>query len=325
MDAGHPRAPAPAGPPPLRLRTAQARPAGLRRRGRALVADAAAARLPDGGLRYRDGLPILDPEGTAGVRAAVLRFAPGQERAAYDAVCGFEPRHHYRWHITDARLGDGDVGAGQRPPGPSPRAGRGRRVVHLVVGRRRPPAPLSGSTPSAGPPSTTPSPPSPPCPATAPPCGSASTACSRPTSCCGRRSSATPPSPARPATSPSPASTAWATTSRSRRAWSPPAWPPWPRRPTPATRAGPAASGRTAAAPCTPGSRCGPPSATRAAPPSSRGRCCAGRWWSCTTPSASSSSPACRAWPTPGGTSTRTASADQWLLRPVVSPDGLSQ
>ncbi len=74
-----------------------------------LVAQTAAARLTDGGLRYRDGLPLLDPEGTAGVEGAVLRFARGQERAAYDAVCGFEPRHHYRWHIADARVDDGAV------------------------------------------------------------------------------------------------------------------------------------------------------------------------------------------------------------------------
>ena len=60
-----------------------------------------------GGLRYRDGLPLLDPDGTGGVEGVVLRFAPGQERAAYDAVCGFEPRQHYRWFITDATIGGG--------------------------------------------------------------------------------------------------------------------------------------------------------------------------------------------------------------------------
>jgi len=72
-----------------------------------LVAAVADARVAEGGLRYRDGLPILDPEGTAGVQGSVLHFAHGQERAAYDAVCGFEPRHHYRWHITDARVAEG--------------------------------------------------------------------------------------------------------------------------------------------------------------------------------------------------------------------------
>ncbi len=71
-----------------------------------VVAVASPARLDGGGLRYRDGLPVLDPEGTAGVEGAVLRFAHGEERAAYDAVCGFEPRHQYRWYITDARVGD---------------------------------------------------------------------------------------------------------------------------------------------------------------------------------------------------------------------------
>ncbi|HVF13611.1 MAG TPA: hypothetical protein VM942_03370, partial [Acidimicrobiales bacterium] len=74
-----------------------------------LVAGVAAARLDDGGLRYRDGLPLLDPEGTPGVDGAVLSFARGQERAAYDAVCGFEPRHHYRWHIADAHVAEGSA------------------------------------------------------------------------------------------------------------------------------------------------------------------------------------------------------------------------
>lgn len=74
-----------------------------------LVADAAPAHLVEGGLRYRDGLPILDPEGRAGVDGSLLRFGAGRERAAYDAVCGFEPRHHYRWHITEARVDEGSV------------------------------------------------------------------------------------------------------------------------------------------------------------------------------------------------------------------------
>ena len=77
-----------------------------------LVAATAAARLDGGGLRYRDGLPLLDPEGSAGVEGAVLRFARGQERAFYDAVCGFEPRQHYRWHIADARMTGGPTTEG---------------------------------------------------------------------------------------------------------------------------------------------------------------------------------------------------------------------
>ena len=54
---------------------------------RDLVVDATPATIPAGALRYRDGLPLLDPDGTAGVEGVILRFAPGQERAAYDAVC----------------------------------------------------------------------------------------------------------------------------------------------------------------------------------------------------------------------------------------------
>jgi hypothetical protein len=73
-----------------------------------LVTAATPATIPAGGLRYRDGLPLLDPDGTAGAEGVILRFAPGRERAAYDAVCAFEPRQHYRWLITDATLEGGD-------------------------------------------------------------------------------------------------------------------------------------------------------------------------------------------------------------------------
>ncbi len=75
-----------------------------------LVAGATPASITGGALRYRDGLPLLDPDGTAGVEGVILRFAPGQERAAYDAVCGFEPRQHYRWLITDATVAGDDGG-----------------------------------------------------------------------------------------------------------------------------------------------------------------------------------------------------------------------
>ena len=75
---------------------------------RDLVADTTPATVPAGALRYRDGLPLLDPDGTGGVEGVILRFRPGQERAAYDAVSGFEPRQHYRWLITDAKVSAGD-------------------------------------------------------------------------------------------------------------------------------------------------------------------------------------------------------------------------
>ena len=54
------------------------------------------ASLPSGGLRYRDGLPLLDPDGDCGVEGVLLAFTPGAERGAYDAICQFAPRQHYR-------------------------------------------------------------------------------------------------------------------------------------------------------------------------------------------------------------------------------------
>ncbi len=66
------------------------------------------AALPTGGLRYRDGLPLLDPDGDCGVEGVLMRLAPGRERAAYDAVSTFAPRQHYRWLTTSVKLDDGE-------------------------------------------------------------------------------------------------------------------------------------------------------------------------------------------------------------------------
>lgn len=62
-----------------------------------------------GGLRIRDGLPLYDPAGSAGVEGALLTFAPGQEKAAYTIVCGVAPRAHYRWDMVEMRV-DGRPG-----------------------------------------------------------------------------------------------------------------------------------------------------------------------------------------------------------------------
>lgn len=66
------------------------------------------ASLPSGGLRYRDGLPLLDPDGDCGVEGVLVRFEPARQRAAYDAICGFAPRQHYRWLTTSVKLDDGE-------------------------------------------------------------------------------------------------------------------------------------------------------------------------------------------------------------------------
>ena len=62
------------------------------------------AALPAGGLRVRDGLPLLDPEGTAGVQGALLTFTAGKEKRAYTAVCEVAPRQHYRWDMVEMRV-----------------------------------------------------------------------------------------------------------------------------------------------------------------------------------------------------------------------------
>lgn len=59
------------------------------------VSTSTLAMLADHGLRSRDGLPLLVESPGARVRGALLRFDDAQ--AAYEVVCQFEPRKHYRW------------------------------------------------------------------------------------------------------------------------------------------------------------------------------------------------------------------------------------
>lgn len=68
-----------------------------------------AATLATGGLRVRDGLPLLDPDGTVGVSGVLLTFAVGREKTAYTTVCEVAPRQHYRWDMTEMRV-DGRPG-----------------------------------------------------------------------------------------------------------------------------------------------------------------------------------------------------------------------
>lgn len=67
------------------------------------------ATMPTGGLRIRDGLPLLDPDGHAGVEGILLTFDAGREKAAYGAVCEVAPRPHYRWDMVEMRV-DGRPG-----------------------------------------------------------------------------------------------------------------------------------------------------------------------------------------------------------------------
>ena len=74
-----------------------------------IVVQTEVAAMPAGGLRVRDGLPLLDPDGTVGVRGVLLTFTAGKEKRAYTAVCEVAPRQHYRWDMTEMRV-DGRPG-----------------------------------------------------------------------------------------------------------------------------------------------------------------------------------------------------------------------
>jgi hypothetical protein len=75
----------------------------------AYVVQKEAATLTTGGLRVRDGLPLLDPDGKVGVSGMLLTFAVGREKDAYTTVCDIAPRQHYRWDMTEMRV-DGRPG-----------------------------------------------------------------------------------------------------------------------------------------------------------------------------------------------------------------------
>jgi hypothetical protein len=72
-------------------------------------------------LRYRDGLPLLDDQGTGGlVRGELLWLDAAGE--AYSRVGDFEPRRHYRWVTRNVLIGDTEVAANVLA-GRSPRKG----------------------------------------------------------------------------------------------------------------------------------------------------------------------------------------------------------
>jgi len=72
-----------------------------------LVLRAEPAALPSAALRVRDGLPLLDPDGTTGVDGDLVTFTAGREKEAYTTVCGVAPRQHYRWDMTEVTVHEG--------------------------------------------------------------------------------------------------------------------------------------------------------------------------------------------------------------------------
>ena len=76
---------------------------------RDLVFQTEAATLPTGGLRIRDGQPLLDPDASVGVEGVLLTFFAGREKEAYTTICEVAARQHYRWDMTEMRV-DGRPG-----------------------------------------------------------------------------------------------------------------------------------------------------------------------------------------------------------------------
>ena len=74
-----------------------------------IVVQTEAATLPAGGLRVRDRLPLLDPDGTVRAHGVLHTFTAGKEKRAYTAVCDVVPRQHYRWDMVEMRV-DGRPG-----------------------------------------------------------------------------------------------------------------------------------------------------------------------------------------------------------------------
>lgn len=70
------------------------------------VATSTPASLAAGGLRVRDGLPLLDPAGPGGVRGVLLQFRAGEEKPAYATVCEVAARQHFRWDMTEVAVGN---------------------------------------------------------------------------------------------------------------------------------------------------------------------------------------------------------------------------
>ena len=69
-----------------------------------------------GELRLRDGLPIIDPDGSGEVEGMILEFKDSVNAGmAYDRICGLEPGNHYRWDIAQSTHGPVNVLYGKSP------------------------------------------------------------------------------------------------------------------------------------------------------------------------------------------------------------------
>lgn len=68
-----------------------------------------------GSLRLRDGLPIIDEQGSGEVNGVLLHFEPSRAAEAYDRIARLEPDNHYRWEEASADGKPANVLFGRSP------------------------------------------------------------------------------------------------------------------------------------------------------------------------------------------------------------------
>ncbi len=68
-----------------------------------------------GDLLLRDGLPIIDPNGSRDVAGALISFRPRFAAEAYDRIVSLEPDKHYYWSEADASGTRANVMVGKSP------------------------------------------------------------------------------------------------------------------------------------------------------------------------------------------------------------------
>lgn len=68
-----------------------------------------------GTLLLRDGLPIIDSNGSGRVKGALVTFVPEQAATAYERISAMEPDKHYRWHEADVDGKPANVLLGRYP------------------------------------------------------------------------------------------------------------------------------------------------------------------------------------------------------------------
>ena len=82
-----------------------------------------------GEIKIRDGLPILDPEGTRRAPGTIIRFKKDLAVKASGEIGELEPDNQYWWSTTEVRLGDRSQGTCNLLFGKSP--GKGSKQMDI--------------------------------------------------------------------------------------------------------------------------------------------------------------------------------------------------